>query len=100
MAKTPPTPPKSNPAVDPFRGVPFNPFPSGSPLAGNAAAQRQARGVNVQPVEEQTRATGIPADIAAGRAAPTFAPTRTQAPFDARQTVPVPVKPQAGGSES
>jgi hypothetical protein len=99
MAKTPPTPPTRNPAIDPFRGVPFNPFPSGSPLAGNAR-NAAALNVRIQSAEEQTRATGIPADIAAGRAAPSFASKPTPAPFPARTDVPVPVKPQSGGSKS
>jgi hypothetical protein len=64
------TPPTSNPAVDPFRGRPFNRFPAGSPLYGNA--DRFAPRVNVTPVEEQTRAAGIPAHIAGGRAAPRY----------------------------
>lgn len=97
----PPTPP-SNP-LDPFRNArPFNPFPSGSPLAGNAARQSEARGVNVQSVQEQTRATGLPRQIDSGQAAPRFGDRPASAPFPAagdraaQPSVPV-VKPSTSG---
>ena len=97
MAKN--TPPTGNPAVDPFKvRRPFNPFPAGSPVTANA--QRFAPRITVIPVEEQTRATGIPNDIRDGRAAPSFASKPTPPPFTARTDAPVPVKPQAGGSKS
>jgi len=95
MAKN--IPPTSNPAVDPFRGVPFNPFPSGSPLA--ATERAFAPRVTVQSAEEQTRAAGIPAEIRAGNAAPRFGDRPTPPPY--QETTPVPTKPRpaAGGSK-
>ena len=54
-----------------------------SPLAGNAARQSEAHGVNVRPVEEQTRATGLPRQIDSGQAAPRFGDRPAPAPFPA-----------------
>jgi hypothetical protein len=68
--------------TDPFASQPRPITPgSGSPLAGNAARQSSARGVNVQSAEEQTRAAGIPADIAAGRQAPRYGDAPASKPF-------------------
>jgi hypothetical protein len=97
------SPPPLN-ATDPFKGRPFNPFPSGSPLAGNAAAQQRARGVNVQSAQEQNRAANLTTQVGSGNApAPTFRPVSSPAPFpnDAARQPGVPnVAQPAGGSRS
>lgn len=83
--------------TDPFAARPPA-FPAGgSPLAETA---RQHGGVVLQNVEEQTRATVIPAAVAAGEMAPTFAPIRTPAPYSATTPVATNTKPQAGGSKT
>ena len=71
--------------TDPFASRPATLPAGGSPLAETA---RQHGGVALQNVEEQTRATGIPAAIAAGEMAPTFQPMSRPAPYP--ETVPVP----------
>jgi hypothetical protein len=95
----------ASPYAQPPRPTPVIPMPppqfrpgQTSPLeqnARNAAALR----AKIESAQEQRRAEQVPAAIAAGRAAPSFDRAPTRAPFDPAQTVPVPVKPQAGGSK-
>jgi hypothetical protein len=62
--------------------------------------QREAAsiGVNVVSAPEQARAESVTANP--GATAPTFDRVPTRAPFDPRQTVPVPAPRRAGGSKS
>jgi len=83
--------------TDPFAPRPFT---GGSPLAGTERAF--APRINVQSVEEQSRAVGIPAGIDARRAAPTFERVPTPPPYESRTPVitnPNPA-PKGGGSKS
>lgn len=79
--------------TDPFAPRPFTPpaFRGGSPLADNA--RQFAPRITVVSVEEQSRATGIPADIRADNLAPTFTPVPTPAPFEPTTLVPTTAKP-------
>jgi hypothetical protein len=95
----PTNPPTSNPALDPFRGAPFHPFPAGSQL-DRTKRDFASINVQVQSVEEQSRAAALPGDIRAGNAAPRFGGRVTPPPFTPTTSVPVPAPRRAGGSES
>lgn len=83
-----------------------NPFASRSPSPGPSplsATQRSfAPRLNVTNIEEAQRSERLTAEMQSGaeNLAPRFKPIETKAPYETTAPVAIPVKPEAGGSNT